>query len=166
MRAVRLACLVVLCSIAAAVQAKSDVSHYVDELSCSAGPYGLKLPKTYDALRKLGPLVSERVVREEEVGGYTARYRALVFNGLRVGVVTHSNDPDRYEITSAEIRSSHWRIAGPFRTGQALPPVVGDVATKTLPRSATVEFSGEEDTVRVRLVGRRVSVLTYLCVAE
>ena len=29
-----------------------------------------------------------------------------------------------------------------------------------------VEFSGDEDTVRVRLVGRRVSVLTYLCLAE
>jgi hypothetical protein len=166
MRAVRLACLVVLCSIAAAVQAKGDVSHYVDELSCSSGPYGLQLPKTYEALRKLGPLVSERLVREENLGRYKARYRDLVFSGLRLGVVTFGDDADRYEVTSAEIRSPRWRIAGPFRQGQALPPVVGDVATRALPGSATVEFSGEEDTVRVRLVGRRISVLTYLCVAD
>jgi hypothetical protein len=29
-----------------------------------------------------------------------------------------------------------------------------------------VEFNGDEDTVRVRLVRRKVSVLTYLCVPD
>jgi len=53
-----------------------------------------------------------------------------------------------------------------LRTGHPLPPRVGDVETKTLSSSATVEFSGEEDTLRVKLSGRRVSVLTYLCVAD
>ena len=82
------------------------------------------------------------------------------------GVVTYSDDPEHYQVTSAEIRSSQWHIAGPLRTGHPLPPRVGDVETKTLSSSATVEFSGEEDTLRVKLSGRRVSVLTYLCVAD
>jgi len=58
------------------------------------------------------------------------------------------------------------RIAGPFRQGQALPPRVGDVDTKALKSGSIVEFSGTEDTVRVQLVGRRVQVLTYLCVPD
>jgi hypothetical protein len=145
--------------------ARGNISHFVDKLACESGPYALKLPKTYNELRKLGTLKAERLVREEELAEYKARHVDLIFNGLRLGVVTYSNDPEHYQISSAEIRSSQWRIA-PFRTGQPLPPRVGDVETKSLRSSATVEFSGEEDTLRVKLSGRRVSSLTYLCIAD
>ena len=144
----------------------ANTSHYVDELSCSSGPYGLRLPDTYGALRRIGALKSERVVREKDFGPYKLQYRDLVFSGLRLGVVTHSDDGEKYQVTSAEITSSQWRIAGPLRAGQALPAKIGDVATKDFSRSGTFEFSGDEDTVRVRVVGRRVSALSYLCVAD
>ena len=157
---------VLLCFLCLPAWAAKNVSHFIDKLSCDSGPYGLKLPKTYDELRKIGPLRKERVVREEDVGPYRVQYRELVFSGLRLGVVTYSNDADRFDVNSAEIRSSSWKIAGPFRQGQVLPAKVGDVATKSLSSSATVEFAGDEDLVRVRLVGRRVSVLTYLCVVD
>jgi hypothetical protein len=145
--------------------ARGNISHFVDKLACESGPYALKLPKTYNELRKLGTLKAERLVREEELAEYKARHVDLIFNGLRLGVVTYSNDPEHYQISSAEIRSSQWRIA-PFRTGQPLPPRVGGVETKSLRSSATVEFSGEEDTLRVKLSGRRVSSLTYLCITD
>ena len=145
---------------------RGDTSHFVDKLSCDSGPYALKLPETYDALRKIGPLKGEKLVREQDRGTYRARFREMQFNGLRLGVVTYSNDPEKYQVVSAEIRSPHWKIAGPFRQGAALPARVGDVETKTLRSGSTVEFSGAEDTVRVRLVGRKVSVLTYLCVPD
>jgi hypothetical protein len=158
--------LLLLCFLCVPAWAAKNVSHFVDKLSCDSGPYGLKLPKSYDELRKIGALRSERLLREEDVGPYRLQYRQLVFNGLRLGVVTYSNDSDKYDVNSAEIRSSSWKIAGPFRQGHVLPPVVGDIATKSLSSSATVEFSGDEDLVRVKLVGRRVSVLTYLCVID
>jgi hypothetical protein len=145
---------------------RGDTSHFIDKLSCDSGPYGLKLPETYDALRKIAPLKGEKLLREQDLGGYRARYRDLQFNGLRLAVVTYSNDPESYKVVSAEIRSPQWKIAGPFRQGQVLPAHVGDVDTKALKSTATIEFSGSEDTVRVRLVGRRVSVLTYLCVPD
>jgi len=145
---------------------RGDTSHFVDKLSCDSGPYALKLPDTYDGLRKLGGLKGEKLLREQDLGTYRARYRDLLFNGLRLAVVTYSNDPEKYQVVSAEIRSPHWKIAGPFRQGQVLPARVGDVETKTIRSGATVEFSGTEDTVRVRLVGRKVSVLTYLCVPD
>ena len=158
--------LLALCLAALPAWGRGDTSHFVDKISCDSGPYGLKLPETYDELRKIGPLKGEKLVREQDHGTYRARFREMQFNGLRLGVVTYSNDPDKYQVVSAEIRSPHWKIAGPFRQGAALPPRVGDVETKTIRSSSTVEFSGAEDTVRVRLVGRRVSVLTYLCVPD
>jgi hypothetical protein len=145
---------------------RGDTSHFIDKLSCDSGPYGLKLPESYDALRKIGPLKGEKLLREQDLGSYRARYRDLQFNGLRLAVVTYSNDPEKYQVVSAEIRSPQWKIAGPFRQGQVLPVRVGDVETKTIRSGATIEFSGAEDTVRVRLVGRKVSVLTYLCVPD
>jgi hypothetical protein len=145
---------------------RGDISHFIEKLSCDSGPYGLKLPETYDALRKIGPLKGEKLLRQQDLGTYRASYRDLSFSGLRLGVVTYSNDPEKYQVVSAEIRSPQWRIAGPFRQGHVLPPRVGDVDTKTLKSTATIEFSGAEDTVRVRLVGRKVSVLTYLCVPD
>ena len=160
-----IAAVLVLC-VSLPAWGKGNTSHFIDKLACDSGPYGLKLPKTYDELRKIGPLKGERVLREENLGPYKAEYRDLMFNGLRLAVVTYSNDADKYQVVSAEIRSPQWRIAGPFRQGQVLPPRVGDVDTKALRGTATVEFSGTEDTVRVRLVGRRVSVLTYLCVPD
>ena len=166
MRAVRPAVLFILLSIAALpAWARGNISHFIEQVSCDSGPYALKLPKSYAELRKLGPLKAERVVREEDLGGYKARYKDLLFNGLRLGVVTYTNDPQRYQVISAEIRSSYWHIA-PFRPGQALPARLGDVDTKTLAASATHEFSGDEDTLRVQLRHRRILVLTYLCVAD
>ena len=146
--------------------ARGNTSHFVDKLSCDSGPYGLKLPETYKELRRIAPLKAERVIREQDLGPYKARYVDLIFNGLRLGIVTYSNDEQHYQVTSAEIRSPQWRIAGPFRQGQALPARVGDVQTQGLRGSSTVEFSGDEDTVRVKLSGRRISTLTYLCVPD
>jgi len=145
---------------------RGNTSHFIDKLACDSGPYGLKLPKTYDELRKIAPLKGERLVREQDFGTYRTRHRELVFNGLKLSIVTYTDHPDEYQVASAEIRSPQWKIGGPFRYGQALPPVVGDVATKTLKSTATIEFSGDEDVVRVQLKGRRVAALTYLCVPD
>ena len=156
----------VACLVALPAQGKGNTSHFVDQLSCDSGPYKLKLPETYDELRKIAPLKSERLVRDQDLGQYRARHRELVFNGLRLGVVTYSNEPEKYHISSAEIRSAQWKIASPFRQGQALPARVGDVDTKALKGTSTIEFSGKEDVVRVQLVGRRVASLIYLCIPD
>jgi hypothetical protein len=158
--------LIVACLISVPAWGRGNTSHFVDKLSCDSGPYSLKLPKTYEELRKIAPLKSEKLLREQDFGTYRARHRELVFNGLKLSVVTTSDQPETYQVTLAEIRSPAWKIAGPFRYGAALPAMVGDVQTKTLRSGATVEFSGEEDTVRVQLKGHRVASLTYLCLPD
>ncbi len=157
--------LALLLAAAAFPAAGANTSHYVDKLACDSGPFSLKLPPTYAELRKIGALRGERRVREEDIGAYKLTYRELQFTGLRLGVVTYSNDARKYDVTSAEIRTSNWKIS-PLRPGHVLPAKIGDVTTRELSSTATVEFNGEEDTLRVRLVGRRVSVLTYLCYVD
>jgi hypothetical protein len=152
--------------ICAPAAGRGNTSHFIDKLSCDSGPYGLKLPKTYAELKKIAPLQSERLVRDQDLGAYRARHQELVFSGLRLEVVTYSHEPDTFHIAMAEIRNSSWKIAGPFRFGHALPAKVGDVETRSLTSTGTIEFSGDEDTVRVRLVGRRVMGLTYLCLPD
>src|SRR5437773_9602414 len=143
------ACLFCLFALPAAFPAmgRGNTSHFIDKLSCDSGPYGLKLPKTYDELRKIGALKGEKLLREQNLGAYKASYRDLVFNGLRLGVVTYSNDPGKYQVVSAEIRSPQWKIAGPFRQGHGLPPRICDVDTTALKSTSTVELRGKEDKV-------------------
>ena len=162
----RLFIALLIAAIALPAAARGNTSHFIDKLACDSGPYGLKLPKSYGELKKIAPLQSERLVRDQDFGTHRARYRELVFSGLRLEVVTYSNEPDTFHVSLAEIRNSSWKITGPFRFGHALPAKVGDVETKALTGTGTIEFSGEEDTVRVRLVGRRVMGLTYLCVPD
>ena len=162
----RLLAALLLLTIASAAGARGNTSHFIDKLACDSGPYGLKLPKTYAELKKIAPLQSERLVRDQDFGPSRARHRELLFSGLRLEIVTYSNEPEAFHVSLAEIRNSSWKITGPFRFGHALPAKVGDVETRALTGSGTVEFSGEEDTVRVRLVGRRVMGLTYLCVPD
>lgn len=167
MRAVKLAFAALVASLVAVpAWGRGNTAHFVEKFSCDSGPYSLRLPKTYDELRKLGALKSERLIRDQDLGGNRARHRELVFNGLRLSVVQYSDQPEKYQVTSAEIRSPQWKIAGPFRYGASLPPMVGDVATKNLNATTTVEFNGEEDLVRVQLRGRRVASLVYLCVPD
>src|SRR3954465_1895696 len=89
---------------------RGDISHFVDKLSCDSGPYKLKLPETYDELRKRGGPKGEKLLGEQERGTYRGRCRDLQFKGLRLGVVTYSNDPEKYQVVSAEIRSPQWKI--------------------------------------------------------
>jgi hypothetical protein len=167
MRAVKLVlAALAACLVAVPAWGRGNTAHFVDKFACDSGPYSLKLPKTYDELRKLGSLKSERLIRDQDLGAYRARHSELVFHGLRLSVVVYSDHPEKFHVTSAEIRSPQWKIAGPFRHGAALPAMVGDIATKSLNATTTVEFNGEEDLVRVQLRGRRVASLIYLCVPD
>jgi hypothetical protein len=166
LRPVRTLFAILVVAFALPAAGRGNTSHFIEKLSCDTGPYSLKLPKTYAELKRLAPLQSERLVRDQDFGTHRARHRELVFSGLRLEVVIYSHEPDSFHIAMAEIRNSSWKITGPFRFGQVLPAKVGDVETRALTGTGTIEFSGEEDTVRVRVVGRRVMGLTYLCVPD
>jgi hypothetical protein len=148
----------------ASVHAASDVSYHVEPVSCTSGPYSLKLPDTYDSLKKIGSLRGERVLPLQQRRETASEQRELSFAGLKLLVQRNAADIGNYRVLSADISAGGWKIAGPFKVGALLPGKVGDVDTKSLSGRGVIEFIGEgEDIVRIRRSGRRVSGITYLC---
>ncbi|HEX7054380.1 MAG TPA: hypothetical protein VF211_10670 [Burkholderiales bacterium] len=143
----------------------ADSSYFAAPVSCSDGPYGLRLPATYEALRGIGTLREERVLPALPADDPAAEQRELSFNGLRLTILRARLDPESYRLLSAELSHRQWKIAGPLRVGGLLPARVADIDTRQLRgRRGVVEFIGEsKDVLRVRRSGRRIASITYLC---
>jgi hypothetical protein len=151
----------------ALAQAASDISYHVEPVSCTSGPYGLKLPDSYEALKRIGSLRGERVLPLPQRREAPSEGRELSFAGLKLLVQRKASDAGNYRVLSADISAGGWKIAGPFKVGALLPGKVGDVDTKSLSGRGVIEFIGEgNDIVRIRRSGRRVSGITYLCHVE
>lgn len=142
----------------------ADTSFYAEPVSCTDGPYGLHLPDSYDALRKIGTLRDDRVLPGQIRPNPAAEQRELTFQGLRLIIERAKLDPTNYQVVSAEVTGRGWKIAGLLKVGGLLPAKVADVDTRQLRGRGVVEFIGEgNDVLRVRRSGRRISSISYLC---
>jgi hypothetical protein len=139
---------------------------YVADLSCTTGPYRVRLPKTYRAVRVLAPLKRERVLQKEEQDGHTVVYRELRFNGLELELVTYSNKPNQYVLSSAVLSSAAWRIGGQLRVGTAARIALKGLTPQPYPSDGELEFNGDADSIRVTLSRGRVLDVEYSCATE
>src|SRR5574339_645967 len=131
------------------------------EPSCTAGPYKLKLPKSYKALRGIGTLRRERV----QNAGDGKEERELRFNGLEIVVLAQPGKSD-YAVQKAIVTAPNWRIAGPLRVGSAARIALKDLKRSALPADGEREFSGDKDSIRVSLARGRVLDFEYSCSAS
>jgi hypothetical protein len=142
----------------------ADTSFFAEPVSCTDGPFALRLPDSYDALRRIGALRDDRVLPGQILPSPAAEQRELSFAGLRVTIVRAKLDPTNYQVMSAEVTGRGWKVAGPLKVGGLLPVKIADVDTRQLRGRGTVEFIGESrDVLRVRRSGRRISSISYLC---
>ena len=147
--------LLALCALAFGVEAQPAATP-----SCSAGPYKLKLPKSYKALRGIGTLRRERV----QNAGNGMEERELRFNGLELVVLAERGKSD-YVVQKAIVTTSNWRIAGPLRVGTAARIALKGLKPGALPADGELEFAGEKDSIRVSLARGRVLDFEYSCSA-
>jgi hypothetical protein len=129
------------------------------EPSCTDGPYRLKLPKSYKALRTIGHLRRERVVKTEDSGVQ----RELRFNGLELIVLTSPDKPGQYVVSRAVVSAPSWKIAGPLRVGTSARIALKGLQPKQLPRDGELEFNGDRDSIRVNLSRGRILDFEYSC---
>ncbi|HEV3007406.1 MAG TPA: hypothetical protein VGX52_00045 [Burkholderiales bacterium] len=141
----------------------ANAQNYIAALSCTSGPYRVKLPKSYKALRGLGQLRRERVLRTEEQGTHTITHRELRFNGLELVVLTSSDKPSQYVLSKAILSGRSWKIGGPLRVGSPARAALKGLQAKDLPRDGELEFSGDKDSIRVNLAAGRVLDVEYSC---
>ena len=145
--------LLALCALAFAAEAQPAATP-----SCTAGPYKLKLPKSYKALRGIGTLRRERV----QNAGNGMEERELRFNGLELVVLAERGKSD-YVVQKAIVTTSNWRIAGPLRVGTAARIALKGLKPSALPADGELEFSGGQDSIRVSVARGRVLDFEYTC---
>jgi hypothetical protein len=91
----------------------------VERFSCARGPFALRLPRTLPEVMKLAPLQRMEILPGELGDGFTTLVRYVQFQGLRLGLVTFSNDAERYLVSYAEIASRRWAHVSPFLIGES-----------------------------------------------
>jgi len=137
----------------------SQAQNKSSEPSCTSGPYRLKLPNSYKALRTMGHLRRERVVKTED----SAVQRELRFNGLELVVLTSPDKPGHYVVSRAVVSAPSWKIAGPLRVGTSARTALKGLQPKALPSEGELELNGEKDSIRVTLSRGRVLDFEYSC---
>lgn len=153
---------VVFCALgttAVDLQAQKKKAAGPAQVSCTSGPYRLQLPKTYKALRTMGQLRRERVLKTAESGVL----RELRFNGLELEVVTPPSKPNQYVVSRAIVTTRTWRIAGPLRVGTPARGALKALQPKRVPNDGEVELNGEGDSIRVNVARGRVLDFEYSC---
>ena len=148
-------------ALACPAQAAEKVTH-VAQLSCTTGPYGIRLSKSYKAVRKLAPLKKETLLKSEDRGKYKAQYRLLAFEGLELIVITFSNEPDRYRLSAATF-ASPWPLTGKLRVGNSAKFALQGLPVKNIPNDDEISFGGDKDSMRVTLSGGNVKEIDYDC---
>lgn len=143
--------------------AGTEETHAVAKLSCNGGPYPIKLPQSYKALRSMAKLKREKMHGEEDLGTHRAQHRSLRFVGLELFVVTHSNKPDRYVLSGAVITTPTWRLAAPLRVGAPAATALKGLRLNQVAPDAEIELTGDTDTIRLSLAGGRIQEVEYDC---
>jgi hypothetical protein len=154
--------LLLIAALFAAAATGANAQGKTAEASCTSGPYRLKLPKSYKALRGIGTLLRERARNLE--GKMTQR--ELRFNGLELVVLSPPDRPNEYLVSSAVVSSAKWKIAGPLRVGTSARIALKGLQPKALPGEGDLEFNGDKDSIRVTLARGRILDFEYSCAAD
>ncbi|HWA36362.1 MAG TPA: hypothetical protein VG873_00725 [Burkholderiales bacterium] len=162
MKAFLLAVVFLVSGYAIAQPEEEEVSAYGKNVSCTTGPYRVKLPKSYRALKRLAVLKRERLVREEDGGAL----RELRFVGAELLVFTSRDKPDQYTLARATFTTSKWRIMGPLRVGAPASLAVKGLPVKPVPRYGEITLEGDGDAILLTVAGGRVQEIDYECGTE
>jgi hypothetical protein len=162
-RALALLAGMLLLGSAAAQPEEEEVTAYAKQVSCTAGPYRIKLPKSYRALKRMALLKREKVLEEDAENGARTQTRELRFVGAELVVFTSSERPERYTLARATFTTSKWRIMGPLRVGAPATLALKGLPLKPVPRHGEVTLEGDSDSILVTLAGGRVQAIDYEC---
>jgi hypothetical protein len=145
---------------------EEEVTVQAKRVSCTSGPFRVKLPKGYPALRKMAVLKRERVLYEEDAGTHRIAARELRFVGLEMVVFTSSAKPGQYQLARLAVLTPKWRITGPLRVGTSTALALKGVTAEPMPRSGEITLEGEADSILLTVAGGRVQAIDYECATD
>ena len=139
-------------------------SPYIAEFRCVGSPLGLHLPSKLPAVMRLGPVVHEEVLEVEKWEEYTATRKYVYFSSLTLGIITFSNDPNRYMVSFAEISSRKWSHIAPFHIGELISSVrqkIGSFADRDPFLKAS--YGGEDGDLTFESSDGKITKIKYAC---
>lgn len=151
-------------ALASSVGSAESPSVYIEPVSCDGGSFGLRLPPRLPEVMKLGSIAREEVQEVEKWDGYTTTRKFIEFSGFTLGLVTFSNDPNRYMVSFAEITSPRWSRIAPFRVGESLQSVrrkLGSAAATDPELKA--KYGSEADDVSFQYARGKITKIVYAC---
>lgn len=139
-------------------------SVYVEQFSCESGPFGLRLPQQLPNVMKLGSIEKEIIQNIEKWDGYTATRKYIEFRGLTLGLVTFSNDLNRYMVSFAEITSPRWSRIAPFRVGESVEAVRRKLGSSTTHDPELIaKYGSEGGDISFQSTRGTIVKVTYAC---
>ena len=141
-----------------------EPEYFVENMRCLGEPFGLSLPPSLPELMAMAPVLSEQVQQVEQWEGYTSTAKTVRFKGLTLGLITFSNDPKRYSLSSAQVLSPAWARLSHFKVGQiaaAVHAVFGSVGEDDTDLRS--KYSGENEGVRFETREGHVTRVIYEC---
>ena len=129
---------------------------------CTGMAQSVRLPSKLSQLRQLGRVTHEQVVHTQEWDGYKAVEKLIRFEGMRLRVVTFTNDPEKYSLSGAYIESSAWNLS-PFPIGQPIRAAVSRLGVTNPASNAVWQFSGESESLYLESRKGKVFRVVYEC---
>jgi hypothetical protein len=142
--------------------AGSDIA-YDPSFDCHEGPYRLRLPKTYQELKRIGSLRSESVLETQKYVGEKSTLTALDFGSLYISVRIGSSAPDKFLVSIVESSDPRWQVTGPFRVGESFKSVLKKLHQKGALAPDKWEYGGDGGSVRFEVSAGKVTKVTYQC---
>jgi hypothetical protein len=137
---------------------------YIENFSCSDGPFSLRLPSDAQAFAQLGPVLQRGTGEIEEWESYRTTRTYVRYPGLDLGYIAFSNEPARYMISYIEVTTPDWRVTGPFKVGDLVSTirrVLGPVAQDD--SELKRQYGNEGDGLTFEQVGGRITKIRYDC---
>lgn len=113
---------------------------------------------------KLAPAKRVEVLEVEKWEGYTTTRKYVHFEGLTIGLVTFSNDRNRYMVSFTEITDPRWSRISPFKVGETTASVrkkIGSHADED--PNLQLHYGGEGGEIYFESVGGKIKRITYDC---
>jgi len=136
----------------------------MEQVDCQGGSFGLRLPRRLPEVMKLGPVKREEVREVEKWEGYTATRKYVYFAGFTLGLVTFSNDPNRYMVSFAEITDPRWTRVAPFSVGESVDSARGKLgAPAANDPELKATYGSEGGDISFQSSGGKITKITYGC---
>lgn len=153
--------ILLLFSVVAAAQPQQG---YIAEFACEEGRFGLRLPNQLPAVMKLAPAKRVAVLEVEKWEGYTTTRKYVHFEGLTIGLVTFSNDKNRYMVSFAEITDSRWTRISTFKVGETTASARKKIGAPAVEDpSLKLHYGSEGGDIYFESIDGKIRKITYDC---